>query len=648
MEARDVKILELNASKAGLQGIDKDHVNKVIQEASKGTPYYEHQQKRQKRINVKIDAMLAELETLSPAHLQASQHQMDIIVEKMECTRDLNRVIVHVDMDAFYAAVEMLDNPSLRDKPMAVGSVGMLSTSNYEARKYGVRAAMPGFIGKKLCPTLVIVRPNFHKYTEFSRRVRQVLVQYDEDFTPVGLDEAYLDITEYMAKNDAEAEDVVQEMRQKIFDATQLTASAGIAANMFLAKVCSDMRKPNDQFRLPNDVDSIRKFVSSLPIRKVPGIGAVQEQLLMALGVRTCHDLWVKRAEIGHLFGEVTARFYLRAALGLGCTEVKCDSSRKSKSVEETFAEISSPQDLFSKCEELCEELHQQIQEKGISGRVVTVKMKTVTFDVMTRSVTLENSTCKLETIKQAALRLLQQEIAAAKQGQPLRLRLMGVRLSGLDDGGALSSSQPTLSAFLSGRKTAQCPICEKTLESSSPEFVNAHVDTCLGEQDNMQTSSEGDLYEPNRKENHNQATLGTPDELLLASTPETLCANVVDKEDTECNMTTTMDSAKSVSSKEKASVVEEEEPASVECPVCGHNIRETDWSKVNEHIDTCLNKPMIREMLSSQDFASSPMPEKRKIETPKSQRSQKRPKCSQPRQRNSITNYLSPSCSKS
>ncbi|KAH7963329.1 hypothetical protein HPB52_020630 [Rhipicephalus sanguineus] len=367
---------------------------------------------------------------------------MDIIVEKMECTRDLNRVIVHVDMDAFYAAVEMLDNPSLRDKPMAVGSVGMLSTSNYEARKYGVRAAMPGFIGKKLCPTLVIVRPNFHKYTEFSRRVRQVLVQYDEDFTPVGLDEAYLDITEYMAKNDAEAEDVVQEMRQKIFDATQLTASAGIAANMFLAKVCSDMRKPNDQFRLPNDVDSIRKFVSSLPIRKVPGIGAVQEQLLMALGVRTCHDLWVKRAEIGHLFGEVTARFYLRAALGLGCTEVKC--------------------------------------------------------------------------------------------------------------------------------------------------------------------------YEPNRKENHNQATLGTPDELLLASTPETLCANVVDKEDTECNMTTTMDSAKSVSSKEKASVVEEEEPASVECPVCGHNIRETDWSKVNEHIDTCLNKPMIREMLSSQDFASSPMPEKR------------------------------------
>lgn len=648
MEPREIKILELNASKAGLQGIDKDHVNKVIQEASKGTPYYEHQQKRQKRINAKIEAMLAELKSLNPAQLLASQYQMDVIAEKMESTRDLNRVIVHIDMDAFYAAVEMLDNPSLRDKPMAVGSMGMLSTSNYEARKFGVRAAMPGFIGKKLCPALIIVRPNFRKYTEFSRKVRQVLVQYDEDFTPVGLDEAYLDITEYMAKNDAEADDVVQEMRQKIFDATQLTASAGIAANMFLAKVCSDMRKPNDQFRLSNDVDSIRKFVHSLPIRKVPGIGAVQEQLLMALGVHTCHDLWVRRAEIGHLFGEVTARFYLRAALGLGCTEVKCDSSRKSKSVEETFAEICSPQELFSKCEELCEELHQQVQEKGISGRVVTVKMKTVMFDVMTRSVTLDNATSKLETIKQAALRLLQQEIAAAKQGQPLRLRLMGVRLSGLDDGEPLSSSQPTLSAFLSGRRTAQCPICQKTLESSSPEFVNAHVDSCLGEHeaDKVQPADGADHSNvENQMENHD--TLGTPDELQVGSALEAHCANLEEQGDMKCNIWRTNDSAGSVSSKEEASVLGEE-AASVECPVCGHTIRDTDWSKVNEHIDTCLNKPMIREMLSSQDFASSPLPEKRKMETPKSQRSQKRPKCSQPRQRNSITNYLSPSCSKS
>ncbi|KAK8764427.1 hypothetical protein V5799_032966 [Amblyomma americanum] len=647
MEAQGVKILELNASKAGLQGIDKDRVNKIIQEASKGTPYYEHQQKRQRRINLRIDAMLGELKNLTSVQLQASQHQMDLIAERMEYSRDLNRVIVHVDMDAFYAAVEMLDNPSLRDKPMAVGSMGMLSTSNYEARKFGVRAAMPGFIGKKLCPSLIIVRPNFSKYTAYSRKVRQVLAQYDEDFTPVGLDEAYLDITEYMAKNEIEAEDVVQEMRQKIFESTQLTASAGIAANMFLAKVCSDIRKPNDQFRLPNDLDSIRKFVSSLPIRKVPGIGAVQEQLLVALGVRTCHDIWDKRGEIGHLFGEVTARFYLRAALGLGCTEVKCDSSRKSKSVEETFTEISNPQDLVSKCEELCEELHQQIQEEGICGRVVTVKMKTVMFDVMTRSVTLDSATCQLETIKQAALRLLHQEIAAAKTGQPLRLRLMGVRLSGLDDGTAVSSSQPTLSAFLSSKKTAQCPICQKTLESSCSDFVNTHVDACLGEQ--RQVKLQQDALDGANLDKlsctESVDTSGMSNELLLHSSPEAPCDT---SEDEGTTSSATMSRSISTASCKEQAAGSEDEPASVGCPVCGHVIRETDWFRVNEHIDTCLNRPMIREMLSSQDFSCSPVPEKRKAETPKSQRSQKRLKSSQkPRQQNSITNYLSPSCSK-
>lgn len=643
MAASDVKILELNASKAGLQGIDKDRVNKIIQDASKGTPFYEHQQKRQRRINLRIKSMFDELNSLTPAQLQASQQQMDILVERMEQSRDLSRVIVHVDMDAFFAAVEMLDDPSLRDVPMAVGSMGMLSTSNYEARKFGVRAAMPGFIGKKLCPSLKIVRPNFDKYKSVSKKVRQVLEQYDEDFAPVGLDEAYLDITEYMAMHDAEAEDVVQEMRQKIFEATQLTASAGIAANTFLAKICSDIRKPNNQFRLANDVDAIQAFVSSLPIRKVPGIGAVQEQLLVALGAQTCHDLWVKRAEIGHLFGEASAHFYLRAALGLGCTEVKSDSSRKSKSVEETFPEISAPEELSSKCEELCEELWLQVEAKGISGRVVTVKMKTVMFDVMTRSVTLESATCKLETIKQAALRLLHQEIAAAKPGQPLRLRLMGVRLSGLDDGAPLSSSQPTLSEFLSGKKTAECPICQKALGTMSSSAVNAHIDSCLGEQavcadspDKAQVSHRADSAGPSR----------APDESSVPQPP-----TCVPREEGS----SVAAGSSSIPSKDERSGIqkdeeeeEEEGPTFAECPVCGRVIRETDWSKVNEHIDTCLNKPMIREMLSSQEFLCSPAPEKRKFETPKSQRSQKRLKCSQPRQqKNSITNYLSPSCSK-
>ncbi|KAG0412382.1 hypothetical protein HPB47_010486 [Ixodes persulcatus] len=541
-----MKILELNASKAGLEGVDKDRVNKIIQAASKGTPYYEHQQKRQQRINLRIESMLAELAQLTPTQLQASEQKMDALVEKMERSRDLSRIVVHVDMDAYFAAVEMRDDPSLRDKPMAVGSMGMLSTSNYEARKFGVRAAMPGFIGKKLCPSLLIVRPNFNKYSSVSTEVRKVMARYDEDFMPVGLDEAYLDITDHVNATDADPEDIVREMRNEIFEAYST----------------------HGQCRLPNDINAVREFVRGLPIRKVPGIGAVQEQLLRALGAQTCHDLWLKRAAIGHLFGMTSARFYLRAALGLGCTEVKCDSARKSKSVEETFAELSSPEALVSKCEELCEQLCEQVEDDGITGRVVTLKMKTVAFDVMTRSVTLDSATNRLEPIKKAALRLLRQEIAAAKPDCLLRLRLMGVRLSGLNDSASSSASQPTLSSFLSGRTATTCPVCGKTLGSSSSEFVNAHLDSCLRD-----ASSE-----PACEEDVESASRLAP-------------VKVEDSDETD-NMAT------------PASPVTDEPSTSstpVQCPVCGHAIQETDWFKVNGHIDACLNRPAIREMLSSQ-----------------------------------------------
>ncbi|CAN8004923.1 unnamed protein product [Ixodes hexagonus] len=614
-----MKILELNASKAGLESVDKDRVNKIIQAASKGTPYYEHQQKRQQRINLKIDAMLADLAQLTPTQLQASEQKMDALVERMESSRDLSRIVVHVDMDAYFAAVEMRDNPSLRDKPMAVGSMGMLSTSNYEARKYGVRAAMPGFIGKKLCPSLLIVRPNFDKYSSVSAQVRKVMSRYDEDFMPVGLDEAYLDITDHVNATDADPEDIVREMRNEIFEATQLTASAGIAPNMFLAKVCSDIRKPNNQFRLPNDVDAVREFVRALPIRKVPGIGAVQEQLLAALGAQTCHDLWVKRAAIGHLFGMTSARFYLRAALGLGCTEIKCDSARKSKSVEETFAELSSPEDLVSKCEELCEQLCEQVEEDGITGRVVTLKIKTVAFDVMTRSVTLDSATNHIEPIKKAALRLLRQEIAAAKPECPLRLRLMGVRLSGLNDGTS-SASQPTLSSFLSGRTATTCPVCGRTLSSNSSEFINAHLDTCLGDSslqptDDMEDESTSRFVRSAKSSQNLRHSSQEP-----RSSPRVPHSSL----------------------RQPSSLGLQPHTA---CPICKHAIQETDWAKVNGHIDTCLNRPAIREMLSSQ--SSTPASGKRRTETTRNQRSKKRPKSSQPDEPNRITKYLSPSTPK-
>uniref|UniRef100_A0A914WBI1 UmuC domain-containing protein n=1 Tax=Plectus sambesii TaxID=2011161 RepID=A0A914WBI1_9BILA len=187
--------MELNDNKAGMVGLDKDHINAIIRENTNAN-YQKHQEKRDQRIQERITRNQRLLESFTPEQISAAERRMDALVDEIEQSRDLSRTIVHVDMDAFYAAVEMRDNPDLRNIPMAVGGDHMLSTSNYAARKFGVRAAMPGFIARKLCPQLTIVPCDFDKYRAASKRVQQVFAQYDPDFSMGSLDEAYLDLTD--------------------------------------------------------------------------------------------------------------------------------------------------------------------------------------------------------------------------------------------------------------------------------------------------------------------------------------------------------------------------------------------------------------------------------------------------------------------
>jgi DNA polymerase kappa len=309
----------VNDHKAGMEGLDKARINEIILEASKGSKFYNNEVKKEKQVSLRIKQMMERMKTLTEAQQVSALKTVDKEIESLECSRHLNRIIVHVDMDAFYAAVEMRDSPKLRNVPMAVGGNSMLSTSNYVARKYGVRAAMPGFIGRKLCPDLVIVPVNFAKYTAVSEQVREVLCRYDPHFSPMGLDESYLDITACVTERHRQmtwgnldnslakereqtvddstdscildedptgqsdwweesgvpshlwsvAQEVVREMRGKIEQQTQLTASAGIAPNKMLAKIASDMNKPNGQYFLTPTRDAVLHFIHSLPIRKV-------------------------------------------------------------------------------------------------------------------------------------------------------------------------------------------------------------------------------------------------------------------------------------------------------------------------------------------------------------------------------------------
>ncbi|KAI9297585.1 UMUC-like DNA-repair protein [Neoconidiobolus thromboides FSU 785] len=344
---------------------------------------------------------------------------------ELENDRDLSQNIIHVDMDAFYAAVEELDNPKLRGVPTAVGGPNMLCTANYEARKYGVRSAMPGFIAKELCPKLNIVPCRFDRYTEISRQVCEIFERYDLNYRAVSLDEAYLNITNYCNENQISAYDAVTKLREEIFEKTKLTASAGIACNSLLAKIASDHRKPNGQFMLESSREEVIKFISSLPIRKVTGIGRVTERVLNSLGIEKCQDIYENRAIVYCLFYEKTFMFLFKASLGIANTNIEILESRKSVGISRTFGELSNLEDLLNKLKELAKSLSEDIEKKKIKGKTVTLTIKSVDFDVRVKSKSFPRYLATCDDLFEAGKKLLIKE-------HPVSLRLLGLRLSNL------------------------------------------------------------------------------------------------------------------------------------------------------------------------------------------------------------------------
>ncbi|CAI0425168.1 unnamed protein product [Linum tenue] len=228
-------------AKAGMDGVDKEKVQRVVYEMSKGSKYFENEERKEATMKQKVESMRAHCAKLKPAEISHYEKVADKRIIDLEATRDLSRTWLHVDMDAFYAAVETLANPSLKGEPMAVGSTSMIATANYEARKFGVRAAMPGFIARRLCPELIFVPPDFKKYTHYSELTRKVYQKYDPHFVAASLDEAYLDITEICKERGVSGAEVAEELREGVFEETGLTCSAGIGPNRLLAKVPSLM-----------------------------------------------------------------------------------------------------------------------------------------------------------------------------------------------------------------------------------------------------------------------------------------------------------------------------------------------------------------------------------------------------------------------
>lgn len=338
------------------------------------------------------------------------------------------RKIIHVDMDAFYASVEQLDNPELRGKAVAVGggeSRGVVSAASYEARKFGVRSAMSGFLAKKKCPHLIFVRPRFDRYRQVSQQIREIFHEYTDLVEPLSLDEAYLDVTQNK-KGNPSATMIAQEIRQKILEKTGLTASAGISVNKFIAKVASDYNKPNGQKTV--NPDEVLEFLEKLAIGKFYGVGKVTEEKMYQLGIFTGADLKQKSVEyLTEHFGKSGA-YYYHVVRGIHNGQVKPDRTVKSVGTEHTFFEnLVSEVFMLEKLELIADELERRLKKKKIAGKTVTLKIKYSDFTVQTRSKTMpyfiSDKSLIIETVKE----LLYQEKPKDS------VRLLGISLNNLN-----------------------------------------------------------------------------------------------------------------------------------------------------------------------------------------------------------------------
>ncbi|WP_407404450.1 DNA polymerase IV [Chryseobacterium sp.] len=336
------------------------------------------------------------------------------------------RKIIHVDMDAFYASVEQHDHPELKGKPLAVGGGhrGVVAAASYEARKFGVRSAMSSKLAIQKCPHLIFVPPRFARYKEISKQIRAIFYEYTDLVEPLSLDEAYLDVTENK-KGIESANSIAKEIRQKIFEQTGLTASAGISVNKFLAKVASDINKPNGQKTI--HPERVEKFLENLPVEKFYGVGKVTANKMFTHGIFKGKDLKNKTlTQLTQLFGKSGAYFY-NVVRGIHHSEVKPNRIQKSVAVERTFSEdLADDQQINEKIEILSKELHQRLQKNTVSGRCLTLKVKYKDFTVFTRSLTKEEYFTSTEEYFSVAKKLWEL--------RPLdkAVRLLGLSLSHL------------------------------------------------------------------------------------------------------------------------------------------------------------------------------------------------------------------------
>ncbi|KAL1736154.1 hypothetical protein EV714DRAFT_198680 [Schizophyllum commune] len=554
-----------STGKAGLAK-DQSEINRIIAEASKGSKFYDNEKKKDKDLTQRIDKILAiRDEALRGADIGAIEAIVDHIIAELEAERDLSQYIVHVDMDAFFANVEMLYQPELKGKPFGMG---VLTTASYEARQYGVRSGMPTFIAKKLCPELILVKINHERYSEKSKQVMDIFRRYDPTMCPASCDEGYLNITKYCREHDIGLEECVAEMRRVVHEESDLTVSAGIAPNKVDVSLCS-LNKPNGQFYLPFDRSSIMSFMRDLSIRKIPGVGRVNERLLESIGIKTCGDIHTHRATVYLMDKHFGMRFLLQTHLGIASNTVRPPERQERKSIGAeryvTFNPIGEKDKIMLKLDEVAAELEDDMKSSGWAGRTVTLKFKLDTYQVFTRAKSFDRWITSKEDLYAAGKELLAPE-------WPLILRLIGLRVTKLKD---LRAPEPTMPGF-------------HEEEENEPDLSQHDGIAQLSQHDDNAGVSAADFgLEGDGEGGRGSASSSKPVSVAQSSKPVSHAA---------ARSTSTKPTSKRPSSSKRP---RSQEPAEDEeqhdCPICGKTLA-TNNDGLNQHIDWCLSRGAILE----------------------------------------------------
>lgn len=440
---------------------------------------------------------------------------------------------------------------------MAVGK-GVLTTCNYQARKYGCRSGMAGFVALKLCPQLVFVPLNFDKYIAKAMEIREILAHYDPRFESAGLDEAYLNITQYCQDKQMDPDDVVTQLRSEVAKRTKITISAGIAGNAKIAKIASNKNKPNGQFRVANERSAIIAFMRDLPTRKVNGVGRVFERELDAVGIKTCGDIYAHRAYLSKLFGEKAFQFLIQCYLGIGRTRIQPaeEYARKSVGTESTFRDISDRAALRVKLRSISEELERYLARTQVRGRTVVLKVKLHTYEVITRQTVPPTAVSTADELFNNSLPLM---VKLEREIPGMKLRLMGLRCTNL-----VSTKKGNDSFFRSryGNKNEPAP-----------------RNISVGENERWEVWPDEEFEDAARQEREDE--MNELEELTQDDTP-----------------------IKENESSPNPPISLENKEISWPCPICDHPQSPNDRD-FNSHIDFCLSRKTIREVI---DQDSSPI----------------------------------------